>query len=221
MEDVRAPALDQRGPLRHAEAVLLVDDCDREIAEVDLLLDERMRPDDDLRITRGDQLADDSVLLRPQRARQQRDADAEGRAQLVDREEVLLGERLGRRHQRALPPHLDRAEQRMQRDDRLPGSDLSLEEPLHGDGPVEIRVDLRHRALLVRSEGERERRPITRDELARRGRAAAPKRSPVRRPCAGERAGGRGARRTRAAPARPRLREATGGDARRRARPPG
>jgi hypothetical protein len=38
MEDVRAPTLDERGPLRDAETVLLVDDSDCEVGEVDLLL---------------------------------------------------------------------------------------------------------------------------------------------------------------------------------------
>ena len=48
---MRAPSLDERGALRHPEPVLLVDDGHREIAEVDLLLDERVRSDDDLRVT--------------------------------------------------------------------------------------------------------------------------------------------------------------------------
>ena len=150
VEDVRAAPLDERGALRDAEAVLLVDDGHREVAEVDLLLDERMRPDDDLRVARRDELPDDRVLLRAQRARQQRDANAERRAQLVDREEVLLGERLGRRHERALAAQLDRAEQRMQRDDGLPRADLALEQTLHRERPVEVGVDLGHRAFLIR-----------------------------------------------------------------------
>ena len=62
VQHVRAPALDESRPLRDAEPVLLVDHGDREIAEVDLLLDERMRPDDDLRIARGDELPGDAVL---------------------------------------------------------------------------------------------------------------------------------------------------------------
>ena len=48
---------DERRALRHPEAVLLVDDGDGEVAELDLLLDERVRPDDDLRIARGDRAA--------------------------------------------------------------------------------------------------------------------------------------------------------------------
>ena len=160
MEDVRAPPLDEGRALRDPEPVLLVDDGHREIAEVDLLLDERMRPDDDLRIARRDQLPDHRVLLRAQRARQQRDTDTERSAQLVDREEVLLGQRLGRRHQRALTPQLDRAEQRVQCDDGLPRPDLALEETLHRERPVEVGVDLGHRAFLIRGERERERRAV-------------------------------------------------------------
>ena len=48
---MRAGALlAQRSPLLHAEAVLLVDNGDRKIAEVDLFLDERVRADHDLRV---------------------------------------------------------------------------------------------------------------------------------------------------------------------------
>ena len=122
--------------------MLLVDDGDGEVAEVDLLLDQRVRADDDLRVAGRDQLSRRGVLLRPQRARQQRHPDAERRAELVDREEVLLGERLGRRHQRALPVALDRAQQRVQRDDGLARADVSLQEALHRDRALEIGVDL-------------------------------------------------------------------------------
>ena len=80
--------------------------------------------------------------LRAEGAREQHDPDAERRAELVDGEEVLLRERLRGRHERALTTRLDRAEERMQCDDRLPRSDVALEEALHGDGAVEVGVDL-------------------------------------------------------------------------------
>ena len=95
------------------------------------------------------------------------DADAERRAQLVDGEEVLLGEGLGRRHERALAPDLDRAEERVERDDGLPRADVALEEALHRNRALEVGVDLGDRALLIRRERERERRAVARDELAR------------------------------------------------------
>ena len=108
MQDVRAPTFDQGTALTDAEPVLLVDDCDGEVVEVHFLLDERVRTDDDVRVTGSDELTHGGMLLRPQRARQQRDADSERAAELVEREEMLLGERLGRRHERALPSSLDR-----------------------------------------------------------------------------------------------------------------
>ncbi len=56
MEDVRAPALGERGPLLDAEAVLLVDDGHREVGELDLALDERVGADGDAHVARGDEL---------------------------------------------------------------------------------------------------------------------------------------------------------------------
>ena len=150
VEDVRASALRERAPLSDAEPVLLVDDDDREIAEVDLLLDQRVRPDDERRVTRGDELPHGRVLARPQRAREQRDAHPERAAQLVDGQEVLLGEGLGGRHERRLPAGLDGAEERVERDDGLPGADVSLEQAVHRSSPREIGVDLRDRPLLIR-----------------------------------------------------------------------
>ena len=64
VEDVRAAPLGERRALLDAEAVLLVDDGDGEVAEADLLLDQRVRADGDLHVARGDQLADVRVLLR-------------------------------------------------------------------------------------------------------------------------------------------------------------
>ena len=164
---MRTAALDERRPLRDAEAMLLVDDGDREVREVDLLLDERVRAHDDLGVPRRDELARGGVLLRAKRAREERDAHAERRAELVDRQEVLLGERLGRSHQRSLAPGLDRAQERVQRDDGLARPDVALQESLHRNLAVEIRVDLAHRALLVGGERERERLAIPGHELAR------------------------------------------------------
>ena len=48
MQDVRRAALRQRLALLDAEAVLLVDDGDGEVAQLDALLDQRVRADDDV-----------------------------------------------------------------------------------------------------------------------------------------------------------------------------
>ena len=48
MQHVRPASLGERLPLLDAEAVLLVDDGDREVAQLDAFLDERVRADDDV-----------------------------------------------------------------------------------------------------------------------------------------------------------------------------
>ncbi len=106
------------------------------------------------------------MILRAQRAREQRHPHAEWRAQLVDREEVLLCERLGRGHERALPAGLDAAQERVERDDGLPRSHVALQETLHRHGTIEVAVDLLHRPHLIRGEPERKRLPVVGDELA-------------------------------------------------------
>ena len=51
-----APALGERGPLLDAEPVLLVDHRDGKVGEVDVALDEGVRPDRDSDIPGGDEL---------------------------------------------------------------------------------------------------------------------------------------------------------------------
>ena len=168
VEDVRAAPLGERRPLLDAEAVLLVDDGDGEVAEADLLLDQRVRADRDLHVAGGDQLPHVRVLLRAEGARQQRHPHAELGADALDREEVLLGEHLGRRHQRALPARLDGAQQRRERDDGLAGADVALEQPLHRGRPRQIAVDLGDRLLLGIGERERQHLAVPVEELAGR-----------------------------------------------------
>ena len=79
---------------------------------------------------------------------------------LLDGQEVLLGERLRGRHERALVAVLDRAQQRVEGNDRLPGADVPLEQPLHRSLGCEIAVDLGDRLLLLGVSVERERRAV-------------------------------------------------------------
>jgi hypothetical protein len=97
--------------------MLFVDHCDRDLRQVDPFLDQRVRADEDLRRAR--------VVLHG--AGEQGDLDAELAARFLEREEALLGKRLGRGHERALPARLDRAQQRVERDDGLARADLALE----------------------------------------------------------------------------------------------
>ncbi len=119
-----------------------------------------MSADDDVRL---------AADLRLDRAGDEGAADAELHADPLDREEVLLRERLGRGHQRALAAGLDRAQQRVQRHDGLARADVPLEQALHRRRPREVGVDLRDRLLLVLGQLERQRVPVAADQLARLG----------------------------------------------------
>src|SRR5438270_493555 len=84
-----------------------------------------------------------------------RDESAE---QAVERGQVLLGQRLGGRHERGLRTVLDGAEHRAQGDNGLAGAHLSHQQALHRFGAGEVRVDLLERLALVVRGLERERR---------------------------------------------------------------
>ncbi|HWH06830.1 MAG TPA: hypothetical protein VNT23_10415, partial [Gaiellaceae bacterium] len=70
-----SPALDERGALLDAEAMLLVDDRNREVAQLEALRDERMGADDDVRV---------GCRPRLHRARDEGAAHAELRADALD-----------------------------------------------------------------------------------------------------------------------------------------
>ena len=157
MQDVGRTAFRERAALLDSEAVLLVDHGDGQVVQRDAFLDERVRPDEDLR-------AFELVL---HGARLQRDADSEVGADRLQGEEVLLGKGLGRSHERALLAALDGAQERVEGDDRLPRPDVALQEPLHGPLAAQIGVDLGDRLLLLGRERERKRAPIAVEELPR------------------------------------------------------
>src|SRR5439155_20700372 len=164
-QDVRSPGGDG-SPLLDAEPVLLVDDGDRERAELDVLLDQRVRADDEVGPAAGERSPRGGVLPSGQRARQEEAADAEPCAERLDGEEMLLGERLRRRHQRALMTAFHGAKQGVQGHDRLAGAHVPLEETLHRARPGEIPPDLPNRVLLLRREHEWQQRAIPLDQRA-------------------------------------------------------
>ena len=158
------------------------------------------------------------AAARGRRAGQQRGLHELARHQLLQRREVLLGERLGRRHQRRLGARLDRAQHRVERDDGLAGADLAHQQPLHR--PVARRRPRRSPPSRVRwspvgVNGSESRQPA-RGQRARRRRA---------RPRGRPRGAARGGAAARSAAAGTRRRRAGGGrppgrrSGRRRARP--
>jgi hypothetical protein len=111
VEDVRsrARAVGELGALRversalaHPEAVLLVDDAHREPGEADVGLDEGVRANDERELAGFEAVQGISPCRGLRRAGQEGERNmgrGEKRAQRVG---VLLGQRLGRRHQRSL-----------------------------------------------------------------------------------------------------------------------
>src|SRR5205085_6041883 len=73
-----------------------------------------------------------------------------------------------RRQQGTAVAGADGAQERVERDDGLPGADVALEQPLHRHIALEVGVDLRDRLELVRRELEREQRDVPLGELPRR-----------------------------------------------------
>ena len=69
------------------------------------------------------------------------------------REEVLAGEDLGRRHHRRLPAGLDRGQHGEERDQRLAGADVALQQPVHPEAGGHVGGDLGHGAGPARRSG--------------------------------------------------------------------
>ena len=149
----------ERCPLAHAEAVLLVDDDDRERGKAHGGLDQRVGADDQRELPAGE-LAED-VGPAPGRggAGEQGAGHGLGSHQALQRGEVLLGERLGGRHQRRLAPVLDGAEHGVERDDGLARPHLAHEQALHRAVAGEVAVEHLYGRFLVGREREGERRP--------------------------------------------------------------
>jgi hypothetical protein len=121
----------QARALQDAEPVLLVDHHEPELSEPDVAFDQRVRADDQLDgpgFDFGELLAPRS---RRRRAGEQRHAKPRRLQQPRDVEEVLLGQDLGRRHEGHLQAVLHRHERGEQRDDRLAGADVALQQPVH------------------------------------------------------------------------------------------
>ena len=103
-----------------------------------------------------------------ERRRQERDLDAQRFEQASEGAEVLLGQDLRRRHHRGLVARLDRGEHGERGHDRLAGTDVTLEQPVHRKGRGHILSDLIPDPLLRRGQRERQRAPQTLRERAGR-----------------------------------------------------
>ena len=162
-------ALRQRHPLANAEAVLFVDHDESERAELDPLLDERVRAHDEVGLAARDPRP--RLLAAAPRGRPHQDLQRAGQVaeEVADPPGVLLGEDLGRRHQRGLAPALDGQEHGEERDQGLSGADVSLEHAVHAAGGGHVGVDLAEDAGLRPGEAKGERRVERADEAVGAG----------------------------------------------------
>ncbi len=168
----------QRGALLDAEAVLLVDDDHAEAGEVDRVLDQRVGADHDvdrsvgqpdqhvLAVRSGDPVGEQLDPQRPVAEQVAGIRNADAGEQGTDAGGMLLGEHLGRRHQRRLVAALDGDHHRVDGDDGLARADVALQQPVHRMRRRQVVFDLGDRSLL--RAGQRVRKGVVEplDEIA-------------------------------------------------------
>ena len=162
------PLLLERRALGDAEAMLLICDREPQRGELHRFLDECMGADDDVHLMRRDARDHLLPLLRRQVPREEADADGHTFEQMLERIIVLAREDLRRRHQRALEAVLHGLDEREQREYRLAGADIPLDEPTHGNRSLHIAADLLPDLCLVVRQRERQAREDLLHQLARR-----------------------------------------------------
>ena len=139
----------ERQALVHAEAVLLVDDGERKIAEIHLVLEQRMGADQEIDLARGEAVENAGPLAAAFAPGENRDPQPGGRGERCDGLVMLARENFRRRHQRGLSAGLDHPGGSEQRDDRLAGADVALEQAQHALRRGEIGIDVGERLDLA------------------------------------------------------------------------
>ena len=148
----------ERGPLADPEAVLLVDDGDRQLGELDIRLDQRVGADGQAGLPGGESLEVSLALRRRRRPGEQREGNgAVGAQEHSERARVLLGQGLGRCHQRGLAAALGGPEHRVQADAGLARAHLAHQKPLHRGLASEVGVHVGDRLTLIAGELEGQR----------------------------------------------------------------
>ena len=168
-----SPFCVEREPLVHAEAVLLVDDGERQIVKRDVFLKQRVGADQEIDIAERKTIED---LLTPGAALaagQNGDADAGGFRQRRDRGEMLARENFRRRHERSLAAGLDHGCGRSERDDGFSRADIALQQTQHSLRASKIGDDVVNRLLLRMGQCVRQRLEDARPQAPLAGAAAA------------------------------------------------
>ena len=138
----------ERKALMHAEAMLLVDDREREVLERHVVLEQRMGADQEIDIAVFEPRQDVGALLAALAAGEDGDVQAGGFGERRDGLQMLAGEDFGRRHQRGLPSAFDHGGGGEQRDHGLSRSDIALQHAQHAFRLAEIGDDGLDRLVL-------------------------------------------------------------------------
>ena len=147
----RGPQLLQLLLLRHAEALLLVDDDEAEVLERDVLREDPVRPDDDVERPLGEPAHDLLLLLGGPEAGEEVDRDREGGEAAAERPVVLVGEDRRRREDGRLLAVEDALEDGPHRDLGLAVADVAAEEAVHRLLRLHVALDVADRRRAGRA----------------------------------------------------------------------
>ena len=141
----------ERQPLVHAEAVLLVDDRQSQIAERDIFLKQRMGADDEVDIAGGEACQNVVALAAALAPGEDGEPQSDSLGERRDGGEMLPRQDFSRRHERRLPAGFDHMRCGKERHHRLARTDVAVEEPQHALRLRQIGDDVGDRADLRRS----------------------------------------------------------------------
>jgi hypothetical protein len=150
------PLCAQGGALHDAEAMLLVDHGESELAEGNALLNQRVRADHHVDGAGRELGGDLATFARGRCAGQQREPEPRVFEQTTDIEEVLVGENLRRRHEGNLQAILHRDQRGHQRHNRLSGPHVPLEKAIHRLRTLHVGNNFANRRFLISRELERQ-----------------------------------------------------------------
>ena len=157
-EDIDGFALvGEREPFAHAKAVLFVDNGQCQRLERHIVLDQRMRADQQIDLAGFEPRQNIAALPALFAAREDRDTKARSLGEGGDGLDVLAREDFGGRHQRGLLAGLGDGGGSQQGHHRLAGADIALQQPQHPQRLAQILGDGGHRLALRSRERIRQR----------------------------------------------------------------
>src|SRR3954463_12714093 len=148
--------LHQLETLKDAEAVLLVNDDEAQLCEFNFLLDQGVGSDHQLRAALSDVAADLALAVVLKRAGEKHNSVSRRFKDAARRKIMLLGENLGRRHQRNLVSVLDGDNRGLECDERFARAYVALKQAAHRERLLHIGSDFFQRTFLGSGGMERE-----------------------------------------------------------------